>query len=359
MEREPELLALIAARPEDRTARGLYADWLLDQGDPRGEVISLGLKGELSLTERRRVLNLTARLGRRWLGPVGELVDHSYSRFEGGFPVGLTFQAAPADERWVACGQDPRLATVKSVHFPGQTYPGLSAPMSAFLRAGGLKGLAQVTGAIGFLEELSLLELPFRLEALGVSAWGTFRREQERMFWLTRFAHVATLGLLSEEFINGHTAREIRSRIAGPLAGGAPARFERVSLISRYGNLEGVVAWLTLGPERNLLEQRWSWGQTWSISYLGVRYTLVRSATGFDELKVDPVTELGTLDLGPRLATAFAVVSQLRAAALRTLDVVLPEDLKLTAGEKDELRAAARRLRGVTSLRLGGQPFVP
>src|SRR5207248_10108910 len=34
-------LAAIAARPADRTARLVYADWLDEHGDPRGELIRI------------------------------------------------------------------------------------------------------------------------------------------------------------------------------------------------------------------------------------------------------------------------------------------------------------------------------
>ncbi len=41
--RNPELEKAIVANPNDREAYAVYADWLMEQGDPRGELISLQL----------------------------------------------------------------------------------------------------------------------------------------------------------------------------------------------------------------------------------------------------------------------------------------------------------------------------
>jgi uncharacterized protein (TIGR02996 family) len=43
---EQRLLAAIRADPDDDGARMVYADWLLERGDPYGELISAGLAGD-------------------------------------------------------------------------------------------------------------------------------------------------------------------------------------------------------------------------------------------------------------------------------------------------------------------------
>jgi len=43
------LLAAIHADPEDSAARAVYADWLIERGNPRGERIALQLSGPATL----------------------------------------------------------------------------------------------------------------------------------------------------------------------------------------------------------------------------------------------------------------------------------------------------------------------
>ena len=46
MARNSDLEALIAKSPEDAGHYGVYADWLIQQGDARGELINTQLKRE-------------------------------------------------------------------------------------------------------------------------------------------------------------------------------------------------------------------------------------------------------------------------------------------------------------------------
>ena len=47
---EEELLAAVFAAPDDDAPRRVYADWLLERGDPRGEFIQLQCARGLSIT---------------------------------------------------------------------------------------------------------------------------------------------------------------------------------------------------------------------------------------------------------------------------------------------------------------------
>lgn len=76
--RHLQLEAQIAASPDDEGLRQVYADWLLDREDPRGELITV--QGELARLpaghERRRALEqreraLLAAHGTRWLAEMG------------------------------------------------------------------------------------------------------------------------------------------------------------------------------------------------------------------------------------------------------------------------------------------------
>src|SRR5690349_11019619 len=77
---ETELVAAIAAAPDDDAPRLVYADWLLDRGDPRGELVVAqcaldrieatdGPRGETRAL-RERVRSLIALHRPTWLEPI-------------------------------------------------------------------------------------------------------------------------------------------------------------------------------------------------------------------------------------------------------------------------------------------------
>src|SRR5262245_49605189 len=76
----------IAADPDDVAAHAAYADWLMQQGDPRGEFIQV----QLSLEDESRPANERAELQKResdllhrhastWLGDVGRFLVGKWS----------------------------------------------------------------------------------------------------------------------------------------------------------------------------------------------------------------------------------------------------------------------------------------
>lgn len=71
-ELEHTFLAAIAANPGDADARAVYADWLEERGDPRGEYLRL----EALLNDGpARLLELTKQLDPGWLASVTRLFD--------------------------------------------------------------------------------------------------------------------------------------------------------------------------------------------------------------------------------------------------------------------------------------------
>jgi len=88
------LLAEIAARPEDLSARLVFADYLLERNDPRGELIVLQHAGRDPVRQRA----LLAKHGRAWLGPLARHVELEDCVFENGFLAATRLHtAAPAD----------------------------------------------------------------------------------------------------------------------------------------------------------------------------------------------------------------------------------------------------------------------
>jgi uncharacterized protein (TIGR02996 family) len=82
---EAELLAAIYADPGDDAARAVYADWLQERGDPRGELIAMQLAGRVGPRERL----LLERHERTWLGALEPIVSYSGLVFCRGFPAEL------------------------------------------------------------------------------------------------------------------------------------------------------------------------------------------------------------------------------------------------------------------------------
>lgn len=93
---EEAMLAEIYATPEADAPRSVYADWLLERGEPRGELISLQLaRAAGQAPQLAREADLIAVHGGSWLGPLaGKL---SAPVFERGFVVEGT-ATAPLDD---------------------------------------------------------------------------------------------------------------------------------------------------------------------------------------------------------------------------------------------------------------------
>jgi uncharacterized protein (TIGR02996 family) len=85
------LLQAIYEAPDDDVPRRVYADWLLSQGDARGELITL----QCERREPRRVAALLAAHKKEWLGVLAPVVVPQTAKFERGFPseVELRFSA--------------------------------------------------------------------------------------------------------------------------------------------------------------------------------------------------------------------------------------------------------------------------
>lgn len=85
---EQDFLAEIYARPNDDGPREVFADWLIERGDLRGELIALQMKrsrGEGTVASQRRESILLRGHARAWMGPLAPAVHATKFRFERGF----------------------------------------------------------------------------------------------------------------------------------------------------------------------------------------------------------------------------------------------------------------------------------
>ena len=120
--------ALIDAidRSQDDEPRLIYADWLSERNDPRGEFISLQIKksqAELTDEEKKRERALLKAHAGRWLGPLEPLIESQSVVFERGF---LAHGCGQVEERGRSA-KDPRAASVAH----GRVHRGVAAVLYA------------------------------------------------------------------------------------------------------------------------------------------------------------------------------------------------------------------------------------
>jgi uncharacterized protein (TIGR02996 family) len=117
IDREIELLELIYSAPDDDAHRLVYADWLLERGDPRGEFIVLQYKKEREALDSRqahRERQLLRDRGEAWLGPLAPVIDARTMVFRKGFLAECQASfASPAQK--VALLGNPLWATVEKL----------------------------------------------------------------------------------------------------------------------------------------------------------------------------------------------------------------------------------------------------
>jgi uncharacterized protein (TIGR02996 family) len=96
-ETEAALLAAVHANPAEDGPRAIYGDWLLERGDPRGELIALQLAGG----DRKRAQDLVAQHRPRWIAGLEDFIF--ICAFARGFLDDVWFvsdRAIPSDPRW-------------------------------------------------------------------------------------------------------------------------------------------------------------------------------------------------------------------------------------------------------------------
>lgn len=168
--RSAELLAKIRAAPADDGPREVYADWLLERGDARGELIALQFKearGTATPADRRRVKALIRDEWYRLTGGLAEALQRNESTFERGFLARATFPrvatpnkvlaAIVGDEHWAT------VHTIRCVH-GNPKYPAtLAHPVLRALKHASLEGDELVRVAEG--------AVAWSLDALRLRSW--------------------------------------------------------------------------------------------------------------------------------------------------------------------------------------------
>lgn len=175
-----ELLDAIFDNPEDDGVRLVYADWLIERGDPRGEFIHIQYKRRdrgLSPTEEKHEKALLKKHLHTWLGPdLARAVDPKQGLcFERGFPIKIELEESHPN--LLGCRA---FTTVEEIALSGGTRDSaiFLHPVLARLRA-----LRSVSGQ--YLMKLMTSRLPMGIVILGGDDWllndTTFARMREVM----------------------------------------------------------------------------------------------------------------------------------------------------------------------------------
>jgi uncharacterized protein (TIGR02996 family) len=118
---ELDFLRWLAEAPEELTRRHAFADWLLEQGNPRGEFMALqlaALERPLDEKQRRRVAALQNKHQREWLKPFWKCLLKGSQRFEGGVLRAVALNAW-SPQAGAPAGDEPQLATLTFLDLNG------------------------------------------------------------------------------------------------------------------------------------------------------------------------------------------------------------------------------------------------
>jgi uncharacterized protein (TIGR02996 family) len=143
---EAEAIDAVVANPDDDGPRLVYADWLLERGDPRGELIQLQCRRRRRAPDRnamQRERELLKAHRREWLGPLHEFVKGK-AELVRGFLDELELGGSA---KLLELRLDPRLRTVRSLGFVGSP-PAVQEGIVTGPSPGLLRRLTQIDGRI-------------------------------------------------------------------------------------------------------------------------------------------------------------------------------------------------------------------
>jgi uncharacterized protein (TIGR02996 family) len=117
---QEDLLQAVWSSPDEDGPRLVYADWLVERGDPRGQFIHLQMLPSPTSAQKRLAQRLLREHMPGWLGPLVPACA-AQARFERGFPAAVTLQWASRREV-EQLGGHPAWSTVSEVTFADRTH---------------------------------------------------------------------------------------------------------------------------------------------------------------------------------------------------------------------------------------------
>jgi uncharacterized protein (TIGR02996 family) len=290
----------LAEHPDDRGRHAVFADWLLEQGDVRGEALALELSGE-----HARLASLRKKHERAWLGAAAEHVEPARCAFYGAFPVKLSFK------RGAPIAEVP--PTVRHLAGDWRQLP-VVAPRS-----------------------FEVLEV---LIGLGM-AYSDFRALADE---LDPIAKVKCQHL--QLVLDGFAGVEAATFLAAGFLRSALAEQKRVTLLVRDGSLDAAAAWLYQA-------ESWGGGDRWGAQWGGSLVTAGRDRRGhFTQLEIDLSFD-DDKAIGARTASAAAILSQLRRMNPTRVEARFREGQRVARRLRQTLEAPLKFLPGIREVRLG------
>lgn len=204
---EPELLAQIYAAPGDDHPREVYADWLQERGDVRGDFIALQLaKARGEAVDEAREKQWLAKHAVAWSGPLAAKLTKASVIFERGFVArGSIKEKATIDDEpaWTTVRELTDLRDHHVVQLPALGRPlqleriGWLGPFHRNIRARVMKLLPASQAAITAFGRISKLPALRRLGIRGTEPRTNDRFLPEHFAWLWQAPALKALEELS------------------------------------------------------------------------------------------------------------------------------------------------------------------
>lgn len=333
---EGDLLAAVWAAPDDDAPRQVYADFLQEKGDPRGELIALQLSGKNDKDTTSRCKKLLAEHGRAWLGRIEPAILADFD-FERGFlaKAAVRFKQPSFVDQY---GELPEWSTVRELLFPQGIVPMAVEQLRALQHP--IRAARSLRAMLGVnthgVDQLCEAQEPWPIEILGVGS----KVQSGSIERLTTCTTLPRLVELRHDAWNGKetTLDSVAWMWRAPF--GATLR-----RIDAPTGLASLPAWITEMRRRPVLERvrlanlaLWSKDELYSwiltLERAGDRFALTVAATQRQN----------------RAAELADLIAALPADTLARLTVEKSRALKLTDDERATLEEAAKRQTHLESL---------
>ncbi|MGZ3455510.1 MAG: TIGR02996 domain-containing protein [Polyangiales bacterium] len=236
---EPDLLEAIFAAPDDDAPRLVYADFLLERSDPRGELLTLQFRrhrGEaLTAADEKREKQLLTKHAKDWLGPLHGVTRKDDNVFARGFLERCVFQ--PRNPASLAASGHPSWATVRELRVENG---GTNDSGENVLAHPAMRHLRVLLNCDGPLLEAIAPRTDFTIERLRMGWFGSRRRGYDRAVAFRALVDAKGLPRLTALEL-GHETQCTPAMIVELLESPIGARLQRLR-VELYHSLPTMVA---------------------------------------------------------------------------------------------------------------------
>jgi uncharacterized protein (TIGR02996 family) len=326
-----DFLAQIYEQPDDDAIRKVFADWLQDRGDPRGELIALQyarLEAPPTPAALRRERALLKEHGAPWQGALAPVLQKEGWVFERGFLDACWYDPKVAARAETVLGVR-EWATVRDVEFRNFA-GGKTARAAELIRHPIMRSLRRVSGLWGVTARaLALAKPPLALQHMGFMAAKLTGDDSDVLGEARGLPQLTSLSL--EE---ARTFDPVRFRwvFQSPLG-------ERLIALAADAGLPALVPWLA-----ELHQHAGKKLGRFELVARGWRVTLTRDPRGWFSLAravLEP--QRWKIDDPLRQLCTYAI-DHLPPTALTQLEVIVPERMQLVHEDSLRLRRSVERL---------------